>query len=278
MQQDGRGPWSQRIPRVTCACCSASTRTSCPRSTRPSTACSSALRMHAVDDEQAATSTSSSACTAPATARSIRPWASPAWSSDYLARRPAPAPRLRPAARAGARRAPDPAPVPHPGRRPDVVPAGQGTAAELRRSAGRRPGDPAHRGLHRRGAPRRDAPSIEAERDRDRDPAAPVADPGALASARRAATVEVGPSAACSRPAAALSALTGPGGIGKSRLAIEVARHAQHRRYPDGAWFVDLAGVSDPALLAPDDRPGLRRSARAPRSTRSRASSPTCRR
>ncbi|HET8969706.1 MAG TPA: hypothetical protein VFN19_01500, partial [Candidatus Nanopelagicales bacterium] len=47
-----------------------------------------------------------------------------------------------------------------------------------------------------------------------------------------------------------LLSLTGPGGIGKSRLAIEVAsRSAAH--YRDGTWFVDLAGGRDPALVAP---------------------------
>jgi predicted ATPase len=47
-----------------------------------------------------------------------------------------------------------------------------------------------------------------------------------------------------------LLTLTGPGGIGKSRLAIEVATRSEHR-FPHGAWFVDLAGVRDPALVAP---------------------------
>ena len=46
-----------------------------------------------------------------------------------------------------------------------------------------------------------------------------------------------------------LLTLTGPGGIGKSRLAIEVATRSQPE-FPDGAWFVDLAGVRDPALVA----------------------------
>ncbi|MCA0331620.1 MAG: hypothetical protein LCI03_17200 [Actinobacteria bacterium] len=49
---------------------------------------------------------------------------------------------------------------------------------------------------------------------------------------------------------ARLLTVTGPGGIGKSRLAIEVAACCEPQ-FPDGAWFVDLAGVRDPALVAP---------------------------
>ena len=45
-----------------------------------------------------------------------------------------------------------------------------------------------------------------------------------------------------------LVTVVGAGGIGKSRLAQAVA-HAQAGRRPDGAWMVELAGLSDPALL-----------------------------
>jgi predicted ATPase/DNA-binding SARP family transcriptional activator/Tfp pilus assembly protein PilF len=50
-------------------------------------------------------------------------------------------------------------------------------------------------------------------------------------------------------PGCRLLTLTGPGGIGKSRLAIEAAS-AQLDRFRDGVYFVALASVTAPRLLA----------------------------
>ena len=44
--------------------------------------------------------------------------------------------------------------------------------------------------------------------------------------------------------------LTGPGGSGKTRLALGVAQ-AVRARFPHGTWFVDLAAVRDASLLEP---------------------------
>ena len=47
-----------------------------------------------------------------------------------------------------------------------------------------------------------------------------------------------------------LLTVTGPGGIGKTRLAVELA-HELDPNFPDGVFFVDLAGVRSPGQVLP---------------------------
>src|SRR5215471_21758390 len=48
--------------------------------------------------------------------------------------------------------------------------------------------------------------------------------------------------------AARVVTLTGPGGIGKSRLALRAA-HMLGRHFPDGVWLTELAGLDGPDLV-----------------------------
>ncbi len=50
--------------------------------------------------------------------------------------------------------------------------------------------------------------------------------------------------------AARLVSLVGPGGVGKTRLAIRAATELA-RAFPGGVWLVELADVRDPALVGP---------------------------
>jgi predicted ATPase/class 3 adenylate cyclase len=52
------------------------------------------------------------------------------------------------------------------------------------------------------------------------------------------------------REGARLVTLTGPGGSGKTRLALEVGAELL-TDFADGVWFLDLSGLTDPALLLP---------------------------
>src|SRR5437763_11832268 len=47
---------------------------------------------------------------------------------------------------------------------------------------------------------------------------------------------------------ARLLTLTGPAGVGKTRLALEVSKRLSDA-FPDGIWFVDFTIIRDPAAV-----------------------------
>ena len=51
-------------------------------------------------------------------------------------------------------------------------------------------------------------------------------------------------------PQCSLLTIVGPGGIGKTRLAIEAGQSSQGI-FPDGAWFVSLASLNSPDMIVP---------------------------
>jgi transcriptional regulator with XRE-family HTH domain len=65
----------------------------------------------------------------------------------------------------------------------------------------------------------------------------------------REAEVAAVRSLVCSEEAR-LVTLTGPGGVGKTRLALDVAGAVQGT-FADGVWWVDLVALTDPALVLP---------------------------
>ena len=82
---------------------------------------------------------------------------------------------------------------------------------------------------------------------------APLPAPANATIGREGELAEIG--ALLVRPEVRLLTLVGAGGVGKTRLALEVGR-ALAGRFPGGVAYVNLAGVEDAAML--DARGGLR--------------------
>jgi predicted ATPase/DNA-binding SARP family transcriptional activator len=86
-----------------------------------------------------------------------------------------------------------------------------------------------------------------------RAPVAPVAETRRLTNLPASTTELIGRDATVAEVTTLLGThrlvtLIGPGGIGKTRLAVEVARMLLPA-YPDGAWVAELAPLTDPALV-----------------------------
>jgi predicted ATPase/DNA-binding SARP family transcriptional activator len=95
-------------------------------------------------------------------------------------------------------------------------------------------------------------PSLVAEQPTAPRAPTPLSVPGNLPEplgrflGRDAELEQVGEAIASSR----LVTLIGPGGVGKTRLAVEAAARLREQR-PGGTWLIELAGVTDPGGVAP---------------------------
>lgn len=87
---------------------------------------------------------------------------------------------------------------------------------------------------------RQEVPIVRAPSERHNLPAAMTSFVGRAAELQAVELLLVG---------ARMVTLTGVGGVGKTRLALEIASRTAHR-WSDGAWFVDLSGLTDPTLAA----------------------------
>jgi excisionase family DNA binding protein len=103
--------------------------------------------------------------------------------------------------------------------------------------------------------------------ERPAGPALPVPPTSLVGRTREAMQVV----ALLQRPELRLLTLTGPGGVGKTRLSLEVAKSLSGA-FADGVWFVELAPIRSPDLVLPTIALalGLRESGDRPLSVRLR--------
>ena len=102
------------------------------------------------------------------------------------------------------------------------------------------------------------AERFEATAGADRHHGAPLSAPPSPLTETVGRAQEVAAVAGQLQAGTRLVTLTGPGGVGKTRLALEVARRVQDS-YPGGTHFVPLAAITDPELVlyAVADRLGI---------------------